>query len=203
MNFRIDSCLLFLFLWMGIFPDRVANPLFGVHIMLQPEGRLLATTDVSGHTRIVVKGLDENARLQFSSIGYKKQVFTLSRLRKMKEIPLETEEIDLDEVVVKGMKTKELMKEAKSNNKRSKRKEFVDYYERYYGNGQYMKVTECFGRAVEFRREYGCFLTTGNIKRVDYYDETINSLDDLEDTPTLQRRGKNARSRPKDFFRRG
>mgnify|MGYP000005194036 FL=1 len=207
MNFRIDSCLLFLFLWMGIFPeakaqkptelpdtlylyvtDRVANPLFGVHIMLQPEGRLLATTDVSGHTRIVVKGLDENARLQFSSIGYKKQIFTLSRLRKMKEIPLETEEIDLDEVVVKGMKTKELMKEAKSNNKRSKRKEFVDYYERYYGNGQYMKVTECFGRAVEFRREYGCFLTTGNIKRVDYYDETINSLDDLEDTPTLQRR---------------
>ena len=100
MNFRINSCLLFILLWAGVFAeakaqkpnelpdtlylyvtDRVANPLFGVHIILQPEGRLLATTDVSGYTRIVVKGLDENARLQFSSIGYKKQVFVLNRLR--------------------------------------------------------------------------------------------------------------------------
>lgn len=217
MNFKANFYLLFIFLWAGIFSeteaqqkielpdtvylyvtDRVANPLFGVHIILQPEGKLLATTDIHGYTGIVVKGLEENAKLKFSSVGYKKQVFTLSRLRKMKEVALEAEEINLDEVVVRGMKTKELMKEAKSNNKRSKRKEFVDYYERYYGNAQYMKVTECFDRTVEFRREYGCFLTTGNIRRVGDFDETVNSLDDLEYNPTMQRKLNGGRMPDRD-----
>ena len=205
MNSKFNVCILLIFLWMGIsletnaqkkmempdtvyihVTDRMVKPLYGVHIVLLPEGKLLASTNLNGEARIVVKGLEENVKLQFSSIGYKKQVLVLSRLRKVDYVTLETEDIDLDEVVVKGMKTKELMKEAKSNNKRSKRKEFVDFYERYYGNGQYMKITECFDRAVEFRREYGCFLTTGNIKRVGDFDETENSLDDLEYNPTLQ-----------------
>lgn len=168
--------------------DRVANPLFGVHVILLPEGKLLTMTDASGNVRILVRGLEENTKLQFSSIGYKKQEFTLNRLRKMDELFLETEEIDLDEVVVKGVKTKELLKEAKENTNRSKRKEFVDFYERYYGNGQYMKVTECFDRAVEFRREYGCFLTTGNIRRVESIDEIDERLDDLENNCLLQKR---------------
>lgn len=207
MNFKSNSCLLIIFLWIGIFSemkaqkrielpdtislyvtDKVANPLVGVHVILLSGNKLLATTDLSGSARILVKELEEDAKLLFSSIGYKKQVFALSRLRRMKDVVLEVEKIDLDEVVVKGMKTKDWMKEAKSNNKRSSRKEFVDYYERYYGNGQYMKVTECFDRGVEFRREYGCFLTTGNIRRVGDFDQTENSFDDLEFDVILQKR---------------
>lgn len=204
MNLNIKACILFLLMGFAetkaqVKPDlpdtvylrvtdKVANPLYGVHVILWPDGKLLAMTDNAGNVRILVKGLEENAKLQFSSIGYKKKEFSLGRLRKMEELFLETEEIDLDEVVVKGMKTKELMKEAESNNNRSKRKEFVDYYERYYGNGQYMKVTECFGRAVEFRREYGCFLTTGNIRRVGEFDEIDERLDELEYNRVLQKR---------------
>lgn len=35
----------------------------------------------------------------------------------------------------------------------------------FYGNGQYEKITECRGRAVEYQREYGCFVKVGNCRK--------------------------------------
>lgn len=35
----------------------------------------------------------------------------------------------------------------------------------FYGNGQYEKITECRGKAVEYQREYGCFVKVGNCRK--------------------------------------
>ena len=167
--------------------DPVVNPVYGIHVVLIPENVLLATSDPTGKVQIPVKNLPDDARLQFQGIGYKKQIISLKRLKDMYLVVLKTENINLEEVVVKGAKTKTLLKDAQDQNKRSSRK-FVDFFERYYGQAQYMKITECFGRAVEFRREYGCFLTTGNIKRKGDYSQPINQFEDLEREDYLQRR---------------
>lgn len=46
---------------------------------------------------------------------------------------------------------------------------------RYYGPAQYEKITVCRDTTVEYRREFGFYFTSGNIKAKNTWDETYRS----------------------------
>lgn len=167
--------------------DKGNIPLYGVHVILKPGDVLLGSTDDKGEVKLPFLELPAGAALHISSIGYKKETVSPDNLRKNPLVKLEAEVLNLDEVVVRGVKANDVLKQAQKEKERSNRKIFAEIYEQYYGEAQYMKITECFGQAVEFRREYGCFLTTGNIKRNGDFSTTVNDADELEFSPFMRK----------------
>lgn len=150
--------------------DKDIKLLSSVHFILEPREVLLSVTDSDGFARLPVEKLTYGNKIRVTSVGYKSKTIPLERLHNNTVVTLETEIFNLDEVLVIGMRSADILKNARKNTVSSKRKMGLEYYEKYFGNAQYMKITECFGRAVEFRREYGCFLTTGNVRRNSFYE---------------------------------
>lgn len=148
--------------------DQHAEPLYGVYVVDLKGPYLLTTTDENGICIIDTGDLSPRDSVQFYSMGYEKVNLPVASLSSYKTVTLQQKMEMLEEVVVSGQNIASLLKEA--SRKLQKHPKAFDPECRYSGMGQYMKLTECRGKVMECRREYGCFLTSGNVKAKTRWD---------------------------------
>ncbi|WP_251619714.1 hypothetical protein [Odoribacter lunatus] len=79
--------------------------------------------------------------------------------------PLFSQEVphELEEVVVSDRSLSQIIKKVSSRLTRKLKTQSFPY-PNFYGNARYEKIVESKGRAIQFDRDYGLYLTTGNYK---------------------------------------
>ena len=147
--------------------DGFSAPLYGVYVVDTRNRLLVTTTDEEGQCKVLLKGFSAKDTLEFSCLGFYAKRMAVDSLHDGQVIVLQERSILLEEVAAEGIHPWDLLKGISKEIK--KKKEKVKGY-RYFGNGQYEKITECNERIVEYRREYGCFATTGNTKKRGTFD---------------------------------
>lgn len=147
--------------------DGFSAPLYGVYVVDTRNRLLVTTTDEEGQCKVLLKGFLAKDTLEFSCLGFYAKRMAVDSLHDGQVIALQERSILLEEVAAEGIRPWDLLKGISKEIK--KKKEKVKGY-RYFGNGQYEKITECNERIVEYRREYGCFATTGNTKKRGTFD---------------------------------
>lgn len=143
--------------------DEDKQPLIGVYVLNPIEHLLYTTTDENGECSFTAAA---DAIVQFATLGFEPQSFTAHELAGKKVIRLQSKTFALDEAQALGLCPETILKKAAATLKCPKKKQPYQYY----GNGQYEKITECLGKAVEYRREYGCYFSRGLCKRLTHYD---------------------------------
>ena len=143
--------------------DEDKVPLLGVYVLNPVQHFLYTTTDENGEC---VFTAEAGASVQFATLGFEVQTFKVEELAGKKVIRLQSKAFALDEVQALGLSPEAILKKAAATLKCPKKKQPYQYY----GNGQYEKITECLGKAVEYRREYGCYFSRGLTERLDVLD---------------------------------
>lgn len=138
--------------------NRQSEALYCVHVKLLHGSTLIATTDEKGNCDFESENLKIQDTIVFTCLGFESFCTTVGELLKMKRVVMEEKNILLEETIVKRIKGYFVLKQATNNLKKVKTRNF-----RFYGKGQYEKITECQGKAVELRREYGAYCTGGNV----------------------------------------
>ncbi len=140
----------------------------GVYMVNKTRTYLITSSDEEGRCYFDAGALAPTDSIQFASLGFEEVMITARELEKRSEIFLSEKTYDLQEVAVSDIRPETLLKKAAALMKKPKGK---NHHYQYYGKGQYMKITQCNGKAVEYRREYGAFFTSGNILRQGKWDE--------------------------------
>jgi len=107
-----------------------------------------------------------NDTIEFAYLGFISRQLPLRNLQKIRQIILTPTTQYLQEVSVKGIRPNVLLEKVFRQLKSIRTK----YSLNYYGNARYEKITECGSRAVEYRHEYGCYFTSGNVKLKEKWD---------------------------------
>ena len=140
----------------------------GVYMVNKTRTYLITSSDEEGRCYFDARALAPTDSIQFASLGFEEVMITARELEKRSEIFLSEKTYDLQEVAVSDIRPETLLKKAAALMKKPKGK---NHHYQYYGKGQYMKITQCNGKAVEYRREYGAFFTSGNTLRQGKWDE--------------------------------
>lgn len=143
-----------------------SETLHGTYIVNKSSNYLITTTDENGHCKIPYKTMNANDTIKFSYLGFVSLQLPLRELQKNKQIILTPKTQFLQEVNVKGIRPDILLEKVSRQLKSFRPQHILNYY----GNAQYEKITECNSRAVEYRNEFGCFLTSGNVKLKEKWD---------------------------------
>lgn len=138
--------------------DESGVPLQGVHLVLYPLCRLLATTDRDGECLIDWSRLSPSDTIEISCLGLEPCRVVPKQGEREIRVELKERPVELQEVTVLPLSTGEILAQARKQV--VQKKKIKDYFT-HYGKGQYEKVTECYEKAVEYRREYGVFFTAG------------------------------------------
>ncbi|WP_320914405.1 hypothetical protein [Butyricimonas paravirosa] len=138
--------------------DSLSTPLFGVYVVNERNRILVTSTNDDGQCWITSEDLVAGDTLEFSCLGFEVKRVPVQQLADGQVIVLRERRILLDDVYVGVQSPYEILEQISKDIKRKKK--YKGYC--YYGDGQYEKITECLGRAVEYRREYGCFFTVVN-----------------------------------------
>lgn len=134
------------------------EPLQGVHLVLVPSRVLLTTTDADGTCLIDPAVLSCSDTIRFSYVGFEPSILRIDPEKNIYRIVLREIPFLLEEVAVRPLSLGEILKRAKKQViPKKKAQEYI-----YYGKGNYEKVTECYGKTVEYRREYGVFFISGS-----------------------------------------
>ncbi|MCM1030119.1 MAG: hypothetical protein NC410_01570 [Oscillibacter sp.] len=74
---------------------------------------------------------------------------------------------ELEEVTISDRSLAQIIKKVSSQlNRKIKAQSYP--YPNFYGNARYEKIVESKGKAIQFDRDYGLFLTTGNVKHTEW-----------------------------------
>lgn len=142
--------------------DSLSVPLFGVYVVNERNRVLVASTNDEGQCWISPEDFVPGDTIEFSCLGFEIKRIPMKQLSDGQIIELQEKIVLLAEVYVGIQSPYDILKEISKGIKK-RRINAKSYL--YYGNGQYEKITECWGRAIEYRREYGCFATIGNAQR--------------------------------------
>lgn len=153
--------------------DTRSHPLFGVYVVNKNKSYLLTTTDIDGECILHTSLIALSDSIQFQGMGYKTETYTLADLQQMGKIVLESLHYELEETVIQGISTEELLEKVSSKLKKLSRN--TPPYCHFYGKAQYEKITEYRDSAVEYRREYGYYFTSGDIQPKNNWDEKFKS----------------------------
>lgn len=153
--------------------DKEKNPVFGVYVIDKNKSYLLTTSDIDGECQIHPRLVGLQDSIQFQGIGYQTVSYTLQQLKKIPLLVLEELSYDLNETVIKGFSTKQLLEKASAKLKKLPRN--TPPYCNYYGQAQYEKITTYRDTAVEYRREFGYYFTSGDIKPRNIWDQSFRS----------------------------
>ena len=134
--------------------DENQKPIFGVYFILKKQFTLLATSDMEG-------------------IGYATVQYSLQELKRHPAFTMQELQYNLQEATATGISPKEILKKAIEKLQKIKAGRLPVC--RYYGPAQYEKITVCRDTTVEYRREFGFYFTSGNIKAKNTWDETYRS----------------------------
>lgn len=142
------------------------EPLHGTYIVNKCLHYLITTTDEKGFCKIPYPTLAAGDTIEFAYLGFTSRQFPSRELLKLKQIILIPKTQYLQEVSVKGIPPKTLLAKVSEQLKSFRPK----YPLNYYGNAQYEKITECNLSTVEYRNEYGCYFTSGNVRLKEKWD---------------------------------
>lgn len=153
--------------------DEKQNPIFGVYAIFQRHTTLLCTSDIDGECNIRHLLLQPSDTIQFQGIGYESVKRSFQELKKNPVVQLKALKYDLSEATVTGIPPSILLNIVckKLKKKNAGRHPLC----RHYGPAQYEKITQCHDTTVEYRREYGYYFTSGDIKSKNVWDQTYRS----------------------------
>ncbi len=153
--------------------DLKQQPIFGVYAIHQTKNYLIGTSDIDGECFIHPALFSLKDSIQFQGMGYKVKTYCLNDLLHLKEIRLEELSFELEETVVKSIAMEELLKKASEQLKKINANQLPLC--RRYGESQYEKITEYNNNTLEYRREYGYYFTSGNVKAKNVWDKAYRS----------------------------
>ena len=150
------------------------EPQFGVYVVNPRNHYLLTSTDIEGECVIKTYKLHPSDSLQFQGMGYQTVKYSVNDLLRMKRLVLVPLAYELEETSVeKGISMKELLKRASS--KLKKQAPGLEPICKYFGKALYEKITECEENVVEYRREYGYYFSSGDVKSRNTWDTDFRS----------------------------
>ncbi|MDR2130687.1 MAG: carboxypeptidase-like regulatory domain-containing protein [Odoribacteraceae bacterium] len=161
--------------------DEASLPVFGVYVIHARLARLLTTSGLDGECLLEAGELSPGDTIRFQGVGYRSLSrawgdLLRSRCVVMKELTYELEEV----VVLAGPgrasrppRPDELVERAMS--KLGKLPRSTPPYCNFHGKARYEKITEYRHRAVEYRREFGYYFTSGNVTPVNAWDSRFCS----------------------------
>ncbi|MBD9179617.1 MAG: hypothetical protein EGP82_10675 [Odoribacter splanchnicus] len=153
--------------------DSKKEPVFGVYVVYKAKSILLTTSDIDGECTINYSRFQPTDSLQFQGMGYETETHSIRDLILSPVVKLKELKYDLQEAVIRGISTAELLKIASSKLQKSKARRIPLCY--YYAPARYEKITWCRDSAIEYRREYGYYFYSGDIKPLNIWDETYRS----------------------------
>ena len=153
--------------------DENQKPIFGVYFILKKQFTLLATSDMEGEGTFPVNSLQPSDTIVFQGIGYATVQYSLQELKRHPAFTMQELQYNLQEATATGISPKEILKKAIEKLQKIKAGRLPVC--RYYGPAQYEKITVCRDTTVEYRREFGFYFTSGNIKAKNTWDETYRS----------------------------
>lgn len=153
--------------------DTRHEPIFGVYVIHKTHSFLLTSTDIDGECFLHTEALSLSDSIQFQGMGYEVITQCLKDLKNNSQIVLKELSYDLEEVNIRAVNTDKILAEAAGWLKKSNIGGTPLC--RYQGKAQYEKIVECRDTTVEYRREYGHYFTSGDVKPRDEWDKGFRS----------------------------
>lgn len=153
--------------------DTKKEIIFGVYVVYKAKSLLLTTSDIDGECTINYSRFQPTDSLQFQGMGYETVTRSVHDLLQSPVVRLKELKYDLQEAVIRGVSTEEILKIASSKLQKSKGRRIPLCS--YYAPARYEKITWCRDSAIEYRREYGYYFYSGDIKPQNIWDETYRS----------------------------
>lgn len=141
----------------------------GVYMLSKRHSVLITSSDKQGYCYFDAGLLADSDSVRFVCLGYEDKVISCKNLTDTEEIQLVEKVYVLEDIGVKHIKPDVLLKKAAAL--MQQRSERVKNNYNYYGRGDFLKITECNKKAVEYRRNYGVFFTSGNTPKKNVLDE--------------------------------
>lgn len=155
------------------FVNGASEPVFGVYIIHKRFSYLLTTSNIDGECVVNTENVRPTDTLQIQGMGYQVINRTFLQLQKSPQVVLQDLAYALDEVRVTSLDVDALL--AKVSAQLKKQDFGGSPVCRLYGNALYEKITECRSCVVEYRREYGHYFTSGDVKPHDVWDKDFRS----------------------------
>lgn len=153
--------------------DSKKEAVFGVYVVYKAKSLLLTTSDIDGECKINYSQFQPTDSLQFQGMGYETVTRTIRDLIQSPAIRLKDLKYNLQEAVIQWIPTEELLQIASSKLQKFKARRIPLC--KYYAPARYEKATWCRDSAIEYRREYGYYFYSGDIKPQNIWDETYRS----------------------------
>lgn len=153
--------------------DSKKESVFGVYVVYKAKSILLTTADIDGECMIDYSRFQLTDSIQFQGMGFETVTRTIRDLILSPTIRLKELKYNLQEAVVRGLTTQELLRTVSAKLQKSKGRRIPLCY--YYAPACYEKITRCRDSAIEYRREYGYYFYSGDIKPLNIWDETYRS----------------------------
>ncbi len=153
--------------------DTRSHSVFGVYVIHKEKSWLITTTDIDGECEFRTDWFAPGDSIQFQGMGYKVATYTVADLKHLREIHLEELNFLLDEMTVSSISMEELLNKAISQINKPIRNQVPLC--RFYGRSQYEKITVYHDRALESRREFGYYFTSGNVRCKNVWDKAFRS----------------------------
>lgn len=153
--------------------DSKKEAVFGVYVVYKAKSILLTTSDIDGECTIDYSRFQPADTIQFQGMGYETVTYSIHDLLLSPAIKLKELKYDLQEAVIRGISTEELLRIASSKLQKSRGRRIPIC--QYYAPARYEKITWCRDSAIEYRREYGYYFYSGDIKPQNVWDETYRS----------------------------
>lgn len=153
--------------------DQKDRPIFGVYVVNKNKSHLITSSDIDGECTIHGYLLPSSDSVQFQGMGYKVVTYASKELKKIKHIQLEELRYQLEETTVTSLSTEELLEKVTAQLKKMPRNS--PPFCNFYGKAQYEKITDYRDSAVEYRREFGHYFTSGDIRPRNVWDQSFRS----------------------------
>lgn len=153
--------------------DQKDRPVFGVYVVNKNKSHLITSSDIDGECTIHSYLLSPSDSVQFQGMGYKVVTYAAKELKKIKHIRLEELRYELEETTVTSLSTEELLEKVAAQLKKMPRNS--PPFCNFYGKAQYEKITDYRDSAVEYRREFGHYFTSGDIRPRNVWDQSFRS----------------------------
>lgn len=153
--------------------DSKDRPVFGVYVVDKNKSFLITSSDIDGECIIHPQLLIPGDSVIFQGMGYKTVTYPVYALQSLHQIRLEELNYELEETVVQSISTEQLLEKVTAQLKKLPRN--TSPYCNYYGKAQYEKITTYRDSALEYRREYGYYFTSGDVRPRNVWDQNFRS----------------------------
>ncbi|MDR1756287.1 MAG: hypothetical protein LBR65_04905 [Culturomica sp.] len=159
--------------WTIRITDARRQPVFGVYVINPERNTLVTTSDLDGECSLHLQLFSPEDTLLFQGMGFQVERYSVRDLYGMQEITLHALLIELEETTVRAIPIEEILKNAAAQLKKFPRN--TPPFCQFYGSAQYEKITEYRNTALEYRREYGYWFTSGNLIPKNALDQSFRS----------------------------